>query len=86
MRKASPVWNQPLRQALAVASGFLKYPLFSAQGASVRTISSPAAPRGTSQSFSSTTRSSTPARGCPQEPILVGLRSETSGVDISVML
>jgi hypothetical protein len=51
--KQSPVWNQPLRQARAVAASSRLSPWFMAQGWSVRITNSPVAPGGTSISFSS---------------------------------
>jgi len=52
---------------------------------SVRTISSPTTPSATSQSFSSTTRASMPARGRPHVPRICG-SDANSGEEISVML
>src|SRR5690606_31792114 len=78
--------NQPLRQAFAVAAGSRKYPLFSDQGASACTTSSPTSPGSTSQSFSSTNLTFAPLRGVPQIPDLSGLGPETSCVEISDIL
>ena len=53
---------------------------------SLRMISSPMLPAGTSQSFSSTTRRSIPGRGRPQVPRIGGLGPTHRGDDVSVML
>ncbi len=85
VRNASPVWNQPLRQAApwprACCSSRCSCPR--PVGAHDQLADCAGA---TSQSFSSTSRASTPARGLPQVPSGVGLSPETSGQDTSVML
>ena len=55
-------------------------------GQSVRITSSPTASTGSSQSFSSTMRTSTPERGRPVLPSAVGFAPVTIGIEISVML
>lgn len=52
----------------------------------MRTTISPTSPTGTSQSFPSTSRTSTPVLALPHAPAFLGLASETTGVEISVML
>ena len=62
----SPVWNHPLRNAAAVASGWRWYPVIITPGRRGRTTSSPTVPGATSQSSASTTATSYWGTGRPE--------------------